>query len=103
MIGHDNPGKGNNITLFVQVSEFTNQQACCGGIREQRMTTAGNRGDAIDLMVQGMTPPALPSLLHYHCYLCRRIARYIVANPLRAGLVQTIDDRPRWDCIWMTD
>jgi hypothetical protein len=22
------------------------------------MTTAGNRGDAIDLMVQGMTPPA---------------------------------------------
>jgi hypothetical protein len=43
---------------FVQVSEFTNQQACCGDIREQRMTTAGNRGDAIDLMVQGMTTPA---------------------------------------------
>jgi hypothetical protein len=58
MISPDNPGKGNNITRFVQVSEFTNQQACCGDIREQRMTTAGNRGDAIDLMVQGMTPPA---------------------------------------------
>jgi hypothetical protein len=56
MIRHDNPGKGNNITLFAQVSEFTNQQACCGDIREQRMTNAGKRGDAIDLMVQGMTP-----------------------------------------------
>ena len=33
----------------------------------------------------------------------RRIARYIVANPLRAGLVQTIGDYPHWDCIWMTD
>jgi hypothetical protein len=58
MIGHDNPGKGNNITLFMQVSEFTNQQACCGDIREQGMAITGNRGDAIDLMLQGMTPPA---------------------------------------------
>jgi putative transposase len=33
----------------------------------------------------------------------RRIARYIVANPLRAGLVQEIGDYPHWDCIWMTD
>ena len=56
MIRHDNPGKGDNITLFMQTSEFANKQACCGDIREQRMTTAGNRGDAIDLMVQGMTP-----------------------------------------------
>ena len=33
----------------------------------------------------------------------RRIDRYIVANPLRAGLVQNIGDYPHWDCIWMTD
>ena len=33
----------------------------------------------------------------------RRIARYIVANPLRAGLVQNIGDYPHWDCIWMTN
>ena len=58
MIRHDNPGKGNHITLFVQAPKFANQQACCGDIREQRMTSASNRGDAIDLMVQGMTPPA---------------------------------------------
>ena len=29
------------------------------------------------------------------------IARYIVANPLRAGLVQRIGDRPHWDSIWL--
>ena len=33
----------------------------------------------------------------------RGIARYIVANPLRAGLVRDIGDYPHWDCIWMTD
>ena len=33
----------------------------------------------------------------------RQTARYIVANPLRAGLVGDIGDYPHWDCIWMTD
>jgi putative transposase len=33
----------------------------------------------------------------------RQIARYIVANPLRADLVRNIGDYPHWDCIWMTD
>ncbi len=33
----------------------------------------------------------------------RQIARYIVANPLRAGLVRNIGDYAHWDCIWMTD
>ncbi len=33
----------------------------------------------------------------------RQIARYLVANPLRAGLVQNIGDYPHWDCTWMTD
>ena len=58
MIRHDNPGKGANIPLFMQTSAFANKQACYGDIREPRMTTAGNRGDSIDLMVQGMTPSA---------------------------------------------
>ena len=31
----------------------------------------------------------------------RRIARYIIANPLRARLAQNIGDYPHWDCIWM--
>ena len=29
------------------------------------------------------------------------VARYIVANPLRAGLVQNIGEYPHWDAIWL--
>ena len=29
------------------------------------------------------------------------VARYIVANPLRAGLVKTIGDYPHWDAVWL--
>jgi REP element-mobilizing transposase RayT len=29
------------------------------------------------------------------------IARYIVANPLRAGLVERIGDYPLWDAVWL--
>ena len=28
------------------------------------------------------------------------LARYIVANPLRVGLVERINDYPHWDAIW---
>lgn len=31
----------------------------------------------------------------------RNIARYIVANPLRANLVEKINDYPLWDAIWL--
>lgn len=31
----------------------------------------------------------------------RTMARYIVANPLRAGLVRRIADYPYWDAIWV--
>ena len=29
------------------------------------------------------------------------VARYVVANPLRAGLVQRLGDYPHWDAIWL--
>ena len=29
------------------------------------------------------------------------VARYIVANPLRAGLVHNIGDYPFWDAVWL--
>ena len=29
------------------------------------------------------------------------IARYIVANPVRAGLVRRVGDYPHWDAIWL--
>jgi putative transposase len=31
----------------------------------------------------------------------RLIARYIVANPLRAGLVEHLEDYPHWDARWL--
>ena len=29
------------------------------------------------------------------------IGRYVVANPLRAGLVERLSDYPHWDAIWL--
>ncbi|MDZ7661969.1 REP-associated tyrosine transposase [Thiohalophilus sp.] len=31
----------------------------------------------------------------------RQVARYVIANPLRAGLVRQIGDYPLWDAIWL--
>jgi REP element-mobilizing transposase RayT len=30
-----------------------------------------------------------------------RAARYIIANPLRAGVVKRLEDYPLWDAIWL--
>lgn len=44
---------------------------------------------------------------NYHDHALRRdediqdIARYIVANPLRAGLVARLGDYPLWDAAWL--
>ncbi|MDP2785746.1 MAG: transposase [Sulfurimicrobium sp.] len=43
----------------------------------------------------------------FHDHAIRRdedllvMARYIIANPLRAGLVEHIGDYPLWDAIWL--
>jgi len=29
------------------------------------------------------------------------VARYIVANPLRAGLARNVADYPLWDAVWI--
>ncbi|MDD5057349.1 MAG: transposase [Sideroxydans sp.] len=33
----------------------------------------------------------------------RKMARYIVANPLRSKLVERIGDYPLWDAVWLDD
>ncbi|MDZ7803831.1 REP-associated tyrosine transposase [Thiohalophilus sp.] len=42
---------------------------------------------------------------HDHALRCeddlRQVARYVIANPLRAGLVRQIGDYPLWDAIWL--
>ena len=43
----------------------------------------------------------------YHDHALRReqdllvVARYVIANPLRAGLVATVGDYPYWDARWL--
>lgn len=43
----------------------------------------------------------------YHDHALRReedvqgVARYIVCNPLRAGLVRRLGDYPLWDAVWL--
>jgi REP element-mobilizing transposase RayT len=43
----------------------------------------------------------------YHDHALRReedvkdIARYIIANPIRAGLVASVMDYPHWDAVWL--
>ena len=29
------------------------------------------------------------------------VARYIVANPIRAGIVKNVRDYPHWDAVWV--
>tara|TARA_R110001592_G_scaffold36587_1_gene123005 strand:- start:188 stop:643 length:456 start_codon:yes stop_codon:yes gene_type:complete len=31
----------------------------------------------------------------------KQVARYIILNPIRAGLVQRVGDYPLWDCVWL--
>jgi hypothetical protein len=31
----------------------------------------------------------------------RHLARYIIANPIRAGLVERAGDYPLWDACWL--
>lgn len=31
-----------------------------------------------------------------------QVARYVVANPMRAGLVRSVRDYPFWDAVWLT-
>ena len=31
----------------------------------------------------------------------RHLARYVIANPIRAGLVETIGQYPHWDAAWL--
>ena len=43
----------------------------------------------------------------YHDHALRReedirdVAGYVVANPLRAGLVERLEDYPLWDAVWL--
>lgn len=55
----------------------------------------------------GKTGPLWESAFHDHALRhhedVRSVARYIIANPLRSGLVKSIGDYPLWDAIWLRE
>lgn len=63
-------------------------------------------------LLKGRTAHAIGHALwqdNYHDHAVRteedlhKLARYIVANPLRANLVEYIGDYPLWDAVWLDD
>jgi REP element-mobilizing transposase RayT len=68
--------------------------------RAKAMTSAAARASATEQRFQRTWMPG------YHDRALRReenivvVARYIVANPLRAGLVRRVRDYPYWGSIW---
>ena len=55
--------------------------------------------------LRGEKRPVWSSAWHDHAVRndesLRDVARYIVANPLRAGLVKSVCDYPFWDAAWL--
>jgi REP element-mobilizing transposase RayT len=55
--------------------------------------------------LRGEKRPVWASAYHDHALRTEEdiagVARYIVANPLRAGLVKTVADYPFWDAMWL--
>jgi REP element-mobilizing transposase RayT len=56
---------------------------------------------------EGVSPPVWQPAFHDHALRneedLRSIARYVVANPLRAGLVQSVRHYSHWDAIWLEE
>jgi REP element-mobilizing transposase RayT len=56
-------------------------------------------------LATGRTGPVWARAYHDHALRraqdLQQIARYIVANPLRAGLVQRVGDYPYWNAVWL--
>lgn len=53
----------------------------------------------------GMSGPLWQRAFHDHALREEKeilpTARYIIANPLRAGLVERVGDYPHWDAVWL--
>src|SRR6185312_13507319 len=80
-------------------------------VRELMALRAGTLADAVRLL-KGRSARAIGRAIWQPNYFdhaarsdedLRTMARYIVANPLRAGLVERIGDYPLWDEIWLDE
>jgi putative transposase len=74
------------------------------------MTLQSGTLSGVMQLLKGRTARAIGAPIwqpNYHDHAIRKdedlraLARYIVANPLRAGLVERIGDYPWWDSVWL--
>jgi len=74
------------------------------------MTLCSGELPSVMRLLKGRTARAVGHPIwqpNYHDHAIRKdedlraLARYIVANPLRAGLVKRIGEYPWWDSIWL--
>jgi REP element-mobilizing transposase RayT len=78
----------------------TNDEALSSLVRRLKSTTAQALNIKIGRRGRFWSPG-------FHDHAIRRekdvrsVARYIIANPLRAGLVENVGDYPWWDAIWL--
>ena len=65
----------------------------------------GYTSRVLNAQLQRMGRPLWQAGYHDHAVRrdedLRKLARYIVANPLRAGLVDEIGQYPLWDAVWL--
>ncbi|MGQ0621707.1 MAG: REP-associated tyrosine transposase [Panacagrimonas sp.] len=54
---------------------------------------------------RGLTGPLWAPAFHDHALRAeedlRTVARYVIANPIRAGLVERVGDYPFWNVVWL--
>ncbi|WP_345531335.1 REP-associated tyrosine transposase [Viridibacterium curvum] len=77
------------------------EEASLAGVMQR---LKGSSARAVNLL-EGRTGALWQSAYHDHAVRAeedlRAIARYVVANPLRAGLVTDIGLYPHWDAVWL--
>ncbi|MCX2900681.1 REP-associated tyrosine transposase [Pseudomonas mandelii] len=81
---------------LIQLHKGSLSQLMCQAKSLSTRSINGTSGRAGSLWQQGFHDHALrreEELL--------RVARYVVANPLRAGLVEKLGDYPLWDAVWI--
>ena len=80
-----------HLHWLMSLGEYHNLSTVVGGVKSTSAHRAGCR-----IWQSG-----------FHDHAIRReedlvkLARYVVANPLRAGLVRKLGDYPHWDVVWL--
>ena len=86
-----------HVHWLIQLRQLSKLSACVGSMKSQSAMLIKKSSSFSGAVWQR----------GYHDHAIRRdenllaVARYLVANPLRAGLVSNIGDYPHWDSVWL--